>query len=106
MGLILGRGKTCFLFFTASRPAPEPIQSPNQCIREKRPEREDNYSLLTITEVKNAWSYTYTLPYVFMTQCLIKHRTCLHGGVTGQAQGHLHILSYLREICREDNGGE
>jgi len=25
------------------------------------------------TEVRNAWSYTSTPPYVFMTRCLVKH---------------------------------
>jgi len=25
-------------------------------------------------EVTNAWSYTYTTPYVFMEWCLVKHR--------------------------------
>jgi hypothetical protein len=25
-------------------------------------------------EVKNAWSYTFTPPYIFMPLCLVKHR--------------------------------
>jgi hypothetical protein len=32
-------------------------------------------------EAKNAWSYTSSLPYVFMAWCLIKHKNCLSGSV-------------------------
>jgi hypothetical protein len=32
-------------------------------------------------KVKNAWSHTFTSPYVFMAWCLIKHRILLHGVV-------------------------
>jgi hypothetical protein len=46
----------------------------------KRPGREAYHSLLSSAEVKNVWSYTSTLQYVFMAWCLVKHRdnfTCL-----------------------------
>jgi hypothetical protein len=40
----------------------------------KRPEREADHSPPSSTEVKNAWSYTSTPLYVFMTWRLVKHR--------------------------------
>jgi len=40
----------------------------------KRPGREAGHLSPTIPEVKNAWSYTSTHPYVFVRLCLIKHR--------------------------------
>jgi len=40
----------------------------------KRPGRETDHSPPSCTEVKNAWSYTCTPPYVFEACCLIKHR--------------------------------
>jgi len=39
------------------------------------------HSLPSSTEIKNAWSYTYALPYVFMVWCLVKYRMHLHGVV-------------------------
>jgi hypothetical protein len=40
----------------------------------KRPEHEANHSPTAGVEVKNAWSYTSTPQYVFMSWCLVKHR--------------------------------
>jgi hypothetical protein len=40
----------------------------------KRPGREPDHSPPLSGEVKNAWSYTSTLPYVFMAWYLVKHR--------------------------------
>jgi hypothetical protein len=40
----------------------------------KRPGREAHHSPPSSAEIKNAWRYTSTLPYVFMASCLIKHR--------------------------------
>jgi hypothetical protein len=40
----------------------------------KRPERDTDHSYSSSAEVKNAKSYTSTLPYVFMAWCLVKHR--------------------------------
>jgi hypothetical protein len=40
----------------------------------KRPVREADYSLLSIAEVKNAWSYTSNLTQVLMAWCLDKQR--------------------------------
>jgi len=31
------------------------------------------------TEVKNAWSYTFTLTFTFMARCLVKYRVHLQG---------------------------
>jgi hypothetical protein len=39
-----------------------------------RPEREPDHSPPTSAEVKNAWSYTATPPYVFMALCLVKYK--------------------------------
>jgi hypothetical protein len=39
----------------------------------KRPGCETHHSLLSSVEIKNAWSYTSTAPYVFTAWCLIKH---------------------------------
>jgi len=44
----------------------------------KRPEHEADHLPPSSAEVKNAWSYIFTVPYVFMTSCLVKHRMCLH----------------------------
>jgi hypothetical protein len=39
----------------------------------KQPRREINQSPPSSAKVKNAWSCTSTLPYFFMTRCLIKY---------------------------------
>jgi hypothetical protein len=69
-----------FHFSTASKLALRPTRPPIQWIPGslspsfKRPGREADLSLPSSAEVKNAWSYTTTPPYVFMACCLIKHR--------------------------------
>jgi hypothetical protein len=40
----------------------------------KRLGHEADYSPPSSAEVKNAWSYTSALQYVFMVWCLVKHR--------------------------------
>jgi hypothetical protein len=40
----------------------------------QQPGREADRSPSSSVEVKNAWMYTSTHPYVFMAWCLIKHR--------------------------------
>jgi hypothetical protein len=47
----------------------------------KRPGREADHSPPSGADVKNAWSYTSTPPYVFVTWCLFKHRIRLRGVV-------------------------
>jgi hypothetical protein len=67
--------KRYFLFAIESRPALGPTQSPIQWVpgsltpRAKQLRREAHHSLLSIAEVKNAWSYAST-PTI-----------CLHGVV-------------------------
>jgi hypothetical protein len=40
----------------------------------KWPGYETGHSPPFSVELKNLWSYTFTLPYVFMARCLMKHR--------------------------------
>jgi hypothetical protein len=74
------RGLRIFLFTTASRTALEPTQPPIQWVPGtlslgiKRPGREADHSPPSSAEVKNAWSYTSTLQYVFIAWCLVKYR--------------------------------
>jgi hypothetical protein len=42
-----------------------PVVKPLEC--------ESNHSFPPITVVMNWWSYTSTIPHVFMTRCLMKH---------------------------------
>jgi hypothetical protein len=76
-----------FIFTTASRMALGPTQPPVQWVLGalslgvKRPGREADHSLPSSAEVKNAWSYTSTPPYVFMAWCLVKHRDNFTGWV-------------------------
>jgi hypothetical protein len=66
-----------FLFATAFRPSLGSTQPPIQCVpgnvspAVKQPKREADHSLLSSAEVKNAWSYTSTPPYVFTAWCFV-----------------------------------
>jgi hypothetical protein len=68
-----------FLFATASKPALGPTQPhniqwlPGFFFGGKAAGHETNHSPPSSAEIKNAWSYTYTAPYVCMAWCLIKH---------------------------------
>jgi len=79
LGVRFRAGQPCFLFATAHRSAlgltPPPIQRVTGALSLgiTRPGREADRSLLSSTEVKNAWSYTSIVPYVFMARCLVKH---------------------------------
>jgi hypothetical protein len=74
------RGRDFFLFDKASRPTLGLTQPPIQWIpgvvfsRVKRPVRKANHSFPSSAEVKNAWSYSCTLPYIFIAWGLVKHR--------------------------------
>jgi hypothetical protein len=70
------RGLGIFLFATASRPALDTTQPMAKAAffpGVKRPGREADHSPPSSAEVKNAWSYTSTLQYVFMVWCLVTH---------------------------------
>jgi hypothetical protein len=76
-------GAGILLLVTASKPAlgltHPPIQFVPRALTRgiKRPEREGHNSIPSSVEVKNAWRYTSTSPYVFMTLYLIKYRVCV-----------------------------
>jgi hypothetical protein len=67
-----------FLFATASRPALGPTQPPIQQVKESlspgvnRPEREADHLPPFSAEIKNAWNYTFTPQYIFISWCLTK----------------------------------
>jgi len=73
------RGRECFLHHRALTESGA-HQPPIQCVMGalslgvERLLREANHALLFSAEVKNAWSFTSTLQYVFMAWCLIKLR--------------------------------
>jgi hypothetical protein len=52
---------------------------PMQCLPEtlspglKLPRREADHSLPTSAEIRNAWTYSSTSPYVLMALCLVEH---------------------------------
>jgi hypothetical protein len=60
----------------SSRLALGPTQTPIQWVTGiKRTGHEADYSPSSSPKVQNAWSYTTTLPYVFMTWYLVKHKS-------------------------------
>jgi hypothetical protein len=59
---------------SGSHPASYPMGTGAVSLGIKRPGRKVDHSPPSSAEVKNAWSYTSTLQYVFMTWCLIKNR--------------------------------
>jgi hypothetical protein len=69
-----------FPFATASRLALVPSHPPIQWVPGtfslgiRWPGRDANHSPPVNAEVKNEWSYTSSLPYVFMPWCIVKHR--------------------------------
>jgi hypothetical protein len=80
LGFDSRQGLGIFLFTTVSRTALGPTHPPIQWVpgalslRLKRPGREADHSPQSSAEIKNTWSYTSTLRYVFMAWCLVKHR--------------------------------
>jgi hypothetical protein len=80
-----------FIFATASRPALGPVGVQGALTpRIKWPGREADHCPSSSAEVKNAWRYTSTSPYLFMSWCLIKHDVVL-----SYAQGQLYLYLYL-----------
>jgi len=57
----------------------------------KRPGHEADHSPTSSAEVKLAWSYTSTRPYVFTAWCLVEHRIRLHGVVLISVQVKLYL---------------
>jgi hypothetical protein len=80
LGLDSWRGLGIFLFTTVFWTALGPTQPPIQWVPGtlflgvKRPGRAADHSPPSTAEIKNAWSYTSSPPYVFMAWCLVKHR--------------------------------
>jgi len=78
-GSIFGTDREFLLFTTASRPILGPTYPSIQWITEslslgvKRLGREADHSP-SCPEVKNAWTYTPTPPYVFIAWYFVKHR--------------------------------
>jgi len=70
------RGRDSFLFATGygAQPASYPMGTGRSFLGVKRTGREADCLLASSAEVKNVWSYTSTLTYVFMVWCLVKHR--------------------------------
>jgi hypothetical protein len=51
-----------------------PTQPPIQSLGVKEPGCQANHSVPPSAEVKKTWIYTFTPLYVFMAECLVKHR--------------------------------
>jgi len=79
--------KGAFLFTAVPRLALVSTQPPIQWVPGalspgvKQLKHEAEHLPISSAEVKNAWSYTSTPPYTFMTWCLIKQGIHLHGMV-------------------------
>jgi hypothetical protein len=65
-----------------------------------------NHLLISVAEVENVWSYSFTPPYVFMTQCLItKHQQQFYFSLSHMTSGR-NFLSFLstglfKSMCAE-----
>lgn len=72
-GSISGRGQR--VFSTSSTPVVRPIQPPSQCLCFLGGKAAGAWSspLTSSAEVKNEWSYIFTVPYAFVAWCLIRH---------------------------------
>jgi len=87
LGLNSQQKQGIFLLATASRPLLGPTQPPIQWAPEafppgiKQPGHEAYHLPPASVKIKNAWSYTYIPPYVFMVWCLVEHRIHFHGVV-------------------------
>jgi len=79
------QGVVIYLFTTTSRPGLGPIHPPVQWVPGalslvvKRKFCEADHSSISSAGVKNAWSYKYTPPIVFMAWCLVNYRILLQG---------------------------
>jgi hypothetical protein len=80
----------------ASYPMGMGCPSPNV----RQPGREVDNTSTSNAEVKNARSYTSTISYVFMDQCLAEYRIRFHGMVLSQAHGQLRPLPFRYSVMR------
>jgi hypothetical protein len=72
--IMLSFGRIWVSMRVTRHPASYPMGTRDSFPGVKRPGRETHYSRLSSVEVKNAWSYTPTPQYVFMSWCLVKHK--------------------------------
>jgi len=99
-----------FLFTTTSRPVLGPTQPPIQWVpgalslEVKRSGREADHLSPSNAEGKNAWRYTCTAQYVFMSWCLVKHRdNCIdfiNADITSLE------IDFFLHVCRMNGEGE
>jgi hypothetical protein len=80
-GLISRYREEVFLFATVvfnigsgANPVSYPVGTRTPSPGVKWPGRKADHSRPSSADVKNAWSYTSTLPYVIMARCLVKYR--------------------------------
>jgi hypothetical protein len=59
---------------SGAHPASYPMGTEGSFSGIKRPGRETDHSPPSSAEVKNTWSYTFTLSYVFTAWCTVKYR--------------------------------
>jgi hypothetical protein len=95
------RQSRIFLFDTTSRPTLGSTQSPIQWVPVVLPgvrwlRHEAHHSPPSSADVKNAWSYTFTPPYVCMAWCLLKYQVP-HNQGTFHHHHHHHQWRYNPE---------
>jgi hypothetical protein len=108
-GVRFSTEKGIFLFVTTSRPFRDPcslLTNGNRVIfpGENRPDRESDHSSASGAEVKNAWSFSSSLQYVFVALWLIKQRanfTCVRGGILGCDAVWTWLLSKEKWVGRD-----
>jgi hypothetical protein len=59
---------------SGAHPASYPMGTSGSFTGVKQPGCEADHPSLSSDDVKNAWSYTSTPPFIFMMWCLVKHR--------------------------------
>jgi hypothetical protein len=64
----------------------------------KRPKSQADHQPPSSSEVKNAWSYTSTSPYIYMAWFLIKQGIRLHGVELNLSKGTALLLPYNRVL--------
>jgi len=80
LGFDSWQGQVSFLITSISRPVLGPTKPLILWVLRvlslgvKQPGHEADHSPPSSAEIKNAWSCTSTPPYIFMAQCLIKHK--------------------------------